>query len=276
MKNIIIPVDFSVYSEFALKTAAKLALKYKASLILIHMLEMPTGYATQNTANNQAIVFMLKLAEKKMHDFLNKKYLNNIDIKVLVKHYTLFPDIGTIAKEYDSSLIVMGSHGENHNNGPFLGSNTEKVIRNSKTPVLVVKDEIPNIDFEKAIYVSNFKLDTVDAYRRAQKFFSEINIRPKLLFINTPDSGFVSTAEMDNRFKDFLLRADGHLNNLDCFENYDDYNVLNGVKYYAKKHKCNLISIATHGKSTISKFFNQSVSLNLAEKSQRPVITFLI
>ena len=40
MKKIIVPIDFSEHSEYALKTAAQLAKKYNAELLALHMLEM--------------------------------------------------------------------------------------------------------------------------------------------------------------------------------------------------------------------------------------------
>ena len=40
MKKIIVPIDFSEHSEFALKTAARLARKYDAEVLVLHMLEM--------------------------------------------------------------------------------------------------------------------------------------------------------------------------------------------------------------------------------------------
>lgn len=39
MKKIIIPVDFSEHSEFALETAALLAKKFDSELLILHMLE---------------------------------------------------------------------------------------------------------------------------------------------------------------------------------------------------------------------------------------------
>jgi len=38
MKKIIVPIDFSEHSEYALRAAAKLAKKYDAELLALHML----------------------------------------------------------------------------------------------------------------------------------------------------------------------------------------------------------------------------------------------
>ena len=41
MKRILVPTDFSIYAENALKAAAQLAKKHKAEILLLHMLELP-------------------------------------------------------------------------------------------------------------------------------------------------------------------------------------------------------------------------------------------
>ncbi|MGY6647670.1 universal stress protein [Wenyingzhuangia sp. IMCC45574] len=276
MKNIIIPVDFSKYSEYALKVGAMFAKKHHCKLTLVHMLEMPMGYSQLDAEHAKAMVFMLKFAEKKFEDFVDKDYLEDIDINIIIKHLALFPEISHLAEEEQADLILMGSHGVSEHNDFFLGSNTEKVVKTSKTPVLVIKKELDNIDFKNAIYVSDFKQESVNTYKKAKKFFDMIGIKSKLLFINKADGGFISTKEMEDRFKSFLLSAENSLENLDSFENYDDYTVLDGVKYYIEKNNVSLVSIATHGKSTLSKFFNHSVSLDIANHIETPVLTLLI
>lgn len=275
MKKIIIPVDFSEYAEYALKTAAQLAKNHHSELVLVHMLEMPTGYSTHDSEYSKSLFFMIKYAEKKMEQLTSEAYLKGITISVIIKHFAVFPELGELALEQGASLIIMGSHGANKQSS-FLGSNTEKVVRSSKVPVLIVKEELKDITFKKAVFVSDFKMESVEAYLTAQSVFNILNIKPTLLFINKPDGGFVSTSEMNDRFKNFLLKADGHLDNLDYFVNYDDYTVESGVKYYADENNIDLICIATHGKSSLLQYFNHSVSLDIANKSTYPVLTVLI
>lgn len=276
MENIIIPVDFSKYAEYAVKTACHLAKKRNSTLILVHMLELPNGYSTNNTEYGKTTVFMLKYAELKMKKFLELSCLKGMKIKVIIKHFTLFPEIGELAKENNASLIVMGSHGVSEHDELFIGSNTEKVVRTSTIPVLVVKEELSIVDFSKSVFLSDFKPESIEAYKKAKTFFNLIDCEPTLLFINTPSNGFVSTEDMNKRLENFLMEADGNLNNMKLFENYDDYNVVKGVSYYTKQNNTSLISIATHGKTSFQNFFDHSISLEISNESSIPVLTILI
>ena len=71
MKKIIVPVDFSKYSEFALKAAATLAKKHKAEVLVLHMLELGSTSISESASQHQEMtIFYLKLAEKNFKVFL--------------------------------------------------------------------------------------------------------------------------------------------------------------------------------------------------------------
>ena len=77
MKKIIIPVDFSEYSEYALKTGASLAKKHNSELIVMHMLELSESIiTTSDSQKSEETAFMLMVANKKFEEFLDK-HLNN-------------------------------------------------------------------------------------------------------------------------------------------------------------------------------------------------------
>ena len=275
MKNLLIPLDFSTHSIYALKAGAKIAKKYDYAITLVHMLELPRGFAT-NSFDNHAMRYKINLVKEKIKNTIDGHGLDQIKVNVVIKHFTVFQEIKNIAKEYNSSLIVMGSHGKEDEKISYLGSNTEEVVKNSKIPVLVIKEELQNIDFENPIFVSDFKIECADAYKRLKAFFDEIGVKPKLLFVNVPQNGFVSSEDMESRFKNFLIKAEGNLKNLNSFVNYDDYNVEDGAINFAKKHKSSIISVATHGISGFAGLFHKSISIGLTNKSRIPTLTSLI
>ncbi|MBT8269949.1 MAG: universal stress protein, partial [Bacteroidia bacterium] len=127
MKKIIVPIDFSEHSEYALEAAAIIAQKHDAELLALHMLEISDAILTHNTGEQQSkAFFLLKLAEKRFDQFLEKDYLNGIKITPIVKHFKVFSEVNDVAKEQNADLIVMGSHGASGVKEFFVGSNTEK------------------------------------------------------------------------------------------------------------------------------------------------------
>ena len=73
MKKIIVPVDFSEHSEYALQVAAKFAKKYNAEVLALHMLEMSDIMLTTSDGfQYEQAAFFIKLSEKKFEAFLKK------------------------------------------------------------------------------------------------------------------------------------------------------------------------------------------------------------
>ncbi len=54
MKKIVVPIDFSEHSEYALETAAVLAKKNNAEIIALHMLEISETILTKSSDSLQA------------------------------------------------------------------------------------------------------------------------------------------------------------------------------------------------------------------------------
>src|SRR5680860_643587 len=91
MKKIIVPIDFSEQSEFALEAAAQLADKHGAEIFALHMLELSdTLTNTDDAVQQQQAVLFLKAAEKRFHSFLDKPYLKGIKLTPIVKHFKVF------------------------------------------------------------------------------------------------------------------------------------------------------------------------------------------
>jgi nucleotide-binding universal stress UspA family protein len=92
------------------------------------------------------------------------------------------------------------------------------------------------------------------------------------VYINTPHS-FRTNKFIEERLEKFTKGID---NNAFNFEVYSDKSIEKGVRNYANKVNADLIGIGTHGRKGISHFFNGSLSENIVNHAQRPVITFKI
>ncbi|WP_459210951.1 universal stress protein [Aquimarina rhabdastrellae] len=276
MKKIIVPVDFSEHSEYALAAAAELATQFEAEILAVHMLEMSNTMLIRN--NSQAhteSVFFLKLAEQKFETFLDKPYLKDIKITPIVKHFKVFSELNELVKEHGADLIIMGSHGVHGLKELFIGSNTERVVRTASVPVLVVKEQLPSIQFKKLVFASNFATEDLEAFRKAEAFSKLIGGKLYPVYINTP-SQFESTIEIDNQIKSFLIKADGNLDRLKEVAHYSDYNVERGTFNYAAQVDADILAISTHARKGLSHFLYGSIGEDIANHATLPVITFHI
>lgn len=274
MKKILVPTDFSEQAENALKVAAQLARKLDSKIYLLHMLELPLQEVDMMNAASPIpeAMFFMKLAQQKFEDLLARDYLNGLMVHDIVKNYPSFSSIIDTCHEYNVDLIVMGSHGATGLKEMFIGSNTEKVVRTSDIPVLVIKNEHANFKVDRFVFASDFNKDNRETYKQATEVAKIFNAKMYLVMVNTANS-FISTSEARKRINAFIKDSE--------FENYsthiyNDDSVEQGILNFSKDIDADLIGISTHGRQGIAHFFNGSISEDLVNHSKRPVMTFKI
>ena len=274
MKKIIIPVDFSKHSEYALETAAALAKQHNAELVVMHMLELSESILTSSSSDrNEETAFMLMVASKKFETFLDKHYLEGVTVTPLIKHHKVLKEVAEVANHIKADLIVIGSRGHSDHDGIFTGSNTEKVVRYSETPVLVVKSKLESVNFNTIVLATDFSEESVLTLKHALELLNELGNKVTLLHTNLPNSDFLSTHEIDERVSEFLKLA-----KLEDYRKHiayiSDYNVEDGVLNYSKLVNADAVAMITHGRTGLSHFFGGSISEDLVNHTKLPVVTF--
>ena len=112
MKTIIVPVDFSQQSEYALEVASSWAKRHGSEIIVLHMLELNYAMISSSEAYHpEQTVFLLKVAEKRLGEFLQKDYLKDLTVTPVIKHYKVFSEVNEVAEIHNAHFIVMGSQG---------------------------------------------------------------------------------------------------------------------------------------------------------------------
>ncbi|MBT8303915.1 MAG: universal stress protein [Bacteroidia bacterium] len=277
MKKIIVPIDFSQHSEYALKTAARMAKKANSEIIVLHMLEISQAVlTTTDSEQSSKAVFFLKLAEQRFDEFLDKDYLDGVKITPLVKHFKVFSEVNDVAKEQGADLIIMGSHGSSGFREVFVGSNTEKVVRHSDIPVLVVKNAPQETGYEKVVFACDLSKDSINPYKKAKEMFERLGTKMQVLYVNLPSISFRSSTEIEQKAKDFFNLADGNLDGMEYVNFISDYSVEKGVLNFSNKIGADLISVPTHGRKGLAHFFEGSITEDIANHSKLPVMTFKI
>ena len=274
MKRILVPTDFSEQAENALKVAAQMAKENGSEIYVLNSLELPSHLASSGaTGAMPESLFFIKLAEKHFEELLKKPYLDGLLIhEAIIGHGEVYNDVSEVVTEKDIDLIIMGSHGINGFMEMFIGSNTEKVVRTSTTPVLVIKNEHQNFKTDNFVYATDFSDECKTPFKEAQKFAGGTNSHLNLLYVNTPN-GFKTTQEINSRIKEFVKDMDEEKFSIHI---YNDTSIEKGILNFAKESNANLIGMGTHGRKGISHFFNGSVSEDLVNHANMPVMTFKI
>lgn len=279
MKRILVPTDFSSQAENALKVAAQMAKRYDGEIFLLHMLELPmqlvqpvSGSAVASQNNLPEALFFMKLAKKRFKEFMSKPYLKNVKVHETVEFHQAFEGIMEISQAHDCDLIIMGSHGSQGFQEMFIGSNTEKVVRNSNIPVLVIKNEHENFHVEDFVFATDCHPENKHTLLKAKEFAEKLEARLHLVYINTANN-FKTSKESQECLQDFAGDAELQKHTLNM---YNDVSVEKGILNFASGINAGLIGISTHGRKGLAHFFNGSISEDLVNHANRPVVTFKI
>ena len=142
-KNILVPTDFSAYSDKALKKAVEIASQHKSKIYLLHVVDEVMQCAVDYCLD----VSLVKQIEKQSLKFAKEKLQKEVEELVPSKDIQIIADVKmgdtyeTILKEQKDKridLIVIASRGKKgliHH----LGSIADKVMRGANCPVLLVK-----------------------------------------------------------------------------------------------------------------------------------------
>ena len=139
--SILCPVDFSDFSVNAYEYARSLAWRYKATLLLQHVLYPlgPFGYDSNQDPYENVCRKIRSEAAEKMQWFAKLHALTGIQPECIVQDGLVTDLILSLAEKQGVSLIVMGTHGLRGIDRLMMGSVTERVLRRAKCPVLAVR-----------------------------------------------------------------------------------------------------------------------------------------
>ncbi len=143
LHRILVPTDFSKFSQTALTYAAAFAEKFNAELTLLHVVQdlalFIPDMITVTPPLAPSVDQMTAAAQAAFDRLIQENHLQHLTIQRAVRQGTPFYEIIQAARERDIDLIVMGTHGHSGLAHVLLGSVTEKVVRKSPCPVLTVR-----------------------------------------------------------------------------------------------------------------------------------------
>jgi nucleotide-binding universal stress UspA family protein len=270
MKKILVPTDFSDCSKNALKAAIKIAKKTKAKIELVHVYDRPViGFVDLNIDHKKNKA-MLQNAQQTMEAMITEMKAGSVIVSPHILADVPLPDIMDQKKFRDIDLIVMGSHGSAGLKELFIGSNTEKVVRKSKVPILSLKEDQGAFQLKNIVLASNFYKELEGVFEQMDSFLSIFKPHYNLLKVVTPGNFETShySRKLMNEFASHFKLSDYSIHI------YNDNNIEAGILNFAKDIKADAIVIATHGRKGIEHLINGSLAEDVVNHAVTPVLSF--
>ena len=276
MKKILVPIDFSVQSEYAIKLASKIASKTEIEVHLLHLLQLPKGHVDMGSGSNLGIPQSMYYIQKIKEKIINIK-THSFNTDTIVKYAIRFekPTDGILkfSVKINADLVLMGSKEVSVFDELIIGSNIKRVVKKSSAPVLVVKNDPQDFNIKELVFTSNFNEEDRKSFEILLDFSRKFKSKIHLLNVNTMNR-FKSTKKAKQKMETFLSTYKNIEHSINI---YDDDSVENGILNFSKEVNADLIALSTHERSGLFRLFNnKSISKRLSKKSLKPVITFMI
>ena len=136
--SVLCPIDFSTPSRAALRYATAIAERFRTGLTLLTVNDALLAQAAEMQAGPG---WTAKDCERELRLFFDQTFehrtLFPIDVETVVTTGHPANEILRVARERHCDLIVMSTHGLTGVRNRFFGATTERVLRDTGTPVLV-------------------------------------------------------------------------------------------------------------------------------------------
>jgi len=281
MKKILVPTDFSKTSIVALEVAAEIAKKSGAEITLLHVVEESTPDSYHITGEWQTEedwsdrLFTLKLLEKakaQLEKLVFDSRFSSLKVNGELRLGNAFHGMRTIITEHKVDLVVMGTRGQSKLEEMIIGTNTERVVRHAKCPILSVHKKPAKVDFKNIVYAT--------AMHKDEEVFSKIIKRTQQLYDSTIHLVRINTPgdfQRDYVVKEYMEKFAKKLGLKNYTINiFNDITEEEGIIYFAESIDADLIAMATHGRTGFAHVMAGSIAEDVVGHAKRPVLTFAV
>jgi nucleotide-binding universal stress UspA family protein len=244
MKRILIPTDYSNYADFAITSGAKMAKKIGAEVILLHVME-------EELENKQKVDEQIEMVK-------SSNIFGDTPYKLQIVEGNA---IGQIVK-HEADYIIMGSHIEHGFKGFFKPTNSERVAKLAKCPVITLKHYLDLSEVNTIVYPTDMR-------NEQDKFIPELKALQqlydaKLHVVKVFQDGMVKEEQVEKRLTDFAE-----------FYGLTNYTVqaLPGINEaleisnYALDINADLIALLTHERNSFERWIGGYVSGSVIRQS---------
>lgn len=261
MNKLLIPIDFSQYSENAIRYACSISAQNGQSIDLVHVFSSHSNSYLNTTEEGQLNDPRVPEAKEKMKEVVAwaTQEFPEINIQSIFLYGNLYDEIKALTNATEYDAVVMGTEGASGLEAVFIGSNTYDTILNTKTPVLAVPLVADNFKKRHVGLLCNFKEAELSALKQSIPLLDN-DYRLILIHVNADDRAI---PEIDADFKVWIDRIEKETG-------------LSDISYVIKPQKLFMHQKESLAEAITSSLIDQQVDFLIITKSRKNVFRQLI
>lgn len=269
--KILCPTDFSECSLNAIEYATRLGEKYRAELVLFHVLnrEDYQKLSPSDSSGEHQMNFVLEKLQNLQDAVIKEAIKNGLKSCVsVVKEGGIVKETLEFAGEINAGLIVVGTEGVNDFRENMIGSRASRIVEQSDGDILVIPRKVYFKAPRKLVYASDYleedKLAIQKIVEVARFFDSEID----LVHVTTSHKALDKSLHMTM------------VEEIEPFIKYDKVNfvlksfrddIALGLENYLQTAKGDILVTLSEKKSFFDQIFSKSLSKKMAYFINKPL-----
>jgi nucleotide-binding universal stress UspA family protein len=279
MKKILVPTDLSDLGYYAYNIAYRISQNTGAEIHLLSILPAPVGaiFTPEGELLADEGIDLQgfdkeRLQTKESLDAFAEKHPGIHSCNVLVG--AVNEEILRVLREENFDLLVMGTHGASGFQELTIGSHAEYMVRNSPIPVISLKCDRSSYEINDLLFACEFNEKKKFDISALQELANAFKARIHFLKINTTSNFDTSRVIRENMIR-FARMHEMDLSNIDMHI-YCDETIEKGIQHFSEDTGIDFLVIATHQRKGFARIFTSSVSEDLVNHNNQPIMTFPI
>lgn len=195
-----------------------------------------------------------------------------VKAKANIEYNQDYASIITFIEQHSIDLVVMGSHGASGFKELFIGSHTQKIVRLSPVPVLVIKRPVENLSIKHIIFAYDFEITAHEKFLKIVDLATLLEAKIHLLFVNTP-LNFKESHEINKKLEEYAQLAPQIVSSSNV---YNSISFEKGLVAFYKERGGDMVIMLTHVRKGMSRLLNSSVTERVINHVEVPVMSLRI
>ncbi|MEN7547044.1 universal stress protein [Rapidithrix thailandica] len=278
LNKILIPTDFSPKSLCALEMACTIAMRSKAKIELLYIVEIALSLKQDHRGRYISTVpaaqaFVDQVYQTAFARLIQQRELVSqypVDIELKVEMHNDPSKLVSFLVQHDYDLLILGGKTIRKYDELFESTQRELLTEFSKFPIMAINQEMQHYRLKKLLLTTNFQQDLSKVIKWIKDFRHLLEAQLYILYVNTP-THFLSSREIQIKSKEFVRKYGLEKAELVL---YNDRRERFGILNYADDIDADLIITFTNNTQRIHRILKGNLTEDLVNHSLRPVLTF--
>ncbi len=275
MKKILVPVDFSEVSEAAVEFAIQLAERNGASVHLLNSAKIDyfNDYQYPAFTNTKKLYEeVYEAMNQRMERMVSEFQSDQVPVTGKVSELGLIVAIKDEIDDEGIDLCVVGTTGCSGLEEVFIGSNTERIVRQVPCPVISVPHPVEVSSIQKVMIPIDLREIRKSFLHEVANLQKNLGCELEFVWVKTPHN--IENEEKVGEELRKIFNASGLV----------DYKLFiinsvfpsDGILMEVEDSKADMIAMATHARRGLSHWFSGSLTEDTVNHVQVPVWSFKI